>query len=94
VFFPVGGTLGLIIAAAFVVVSAAGLLWKLNTVVQVYSEEQHIEAAKEQIRRKPKPLPKLKIIGDIKTIDDFREENFELIGYDPHPHIKTDLVIV
>jgi modulator of FtsH protease len=47
VFFPIGGTLGLIISAAFVVVSAGGLLWKLNLVAQEYSEEQHIEGAYE-----------------------------------------------
>ncbi len=54
----------------------------------------HIESAKEQLKRKPFPLPKLKISGDIKTIDDFREENFELIGYQAHPRLKTDLVLL
>jgi thymidylate synthase len=54
----------------------------------------HIEAAKEQLKRKPKPFPKLKIVGTVQSIDDFREENFILEDYDPHPHIKTDLVIL
>lgn len=54
----------------------------------------HIEAAKEQLRRKPLPFPTLKITGDVKSIDDFREENFSLENYQSHPRIKTDLVIV
>lgn len=56
--------------------------------------KNHLEPAKELVVRKPKPLPRLKITGDVKSIDDFREENFTLEGYDPHPHIKADLVIL
>jgi thymidylate synthase len=52
------------------------------------------EPAKEQLVRKPYPFPKLKIVGDVKSIDDFKEENFVLEGYQSHPHIKADLVIV
>jgi thymidylate synthase len=54
----------------------------------------HKEPAKEQLRRKPFPLPKLKIVGDVKSIDDFKEENFVLEGYQAHERIKTDLVIL
>lgn len=54
----------------------------------------HIEAAKIQLHRKPYPFPKLKIVGDVKSIDDFKEENFKLENYVSHPRIKTDLVIV
>jgi thymidylate synthase len=54
----------------------------------------HIEAAKEQLKRKPYPFPKLKIVGDVKSIDDFTEENFVLEGYQAHDRLKTDLVIL
>ncbi len=54
----------------------------------------HLEPAKEQLVRKPYPFPKLKIVGDVKNIDDFTEENFVLEGYESHPHIKADLVIL
>jgi thymidylate synthase len=54
----------------------------------------HIEAAKEQLKRKPYPFPTLKIVGNVKNIDDFTEENFVLENYQAHPRIKTDLVIV
>jgi thymidylate synthase len=56
--------------------------------------KNHIEPAKEQLHRKPFPLPKLKIVGEVTSIDDFKEENFVLEGYQSHPRIKTDLVIV
>ena len=53
-----------------------------------------LDQAKEQIQRKPYPFPKLKIVGDVKSIDDFKEENFMLEGYQAHPHIKAELVIL
>lgn len=56
--------------------------------------KNHVEQAREQIQRKPLPFPKLKVIGDVKDIDSFREENFELVGYEAHPHIKAPLVIL
>jgi thymidylate synthase len=56
--------------------------------------KNHIEPAKEQLKRRPYPFPKLKIVGNPKTIDDFRNENFILEDYQFHPHISTDLVIV
>ena len=46
-FFPFGGTLGLVISAVFVLVSAAGLLYQLNRVMQEYDETMHIEGAYE-----------------------------------------------
>jgi thymidylate synthase len=54
----------------------------------------HKESAKEQLRRKPYPFPTLKIVGHPKTIDDFTQENFVLEGYQAHPRLKTDLVIL
>lgn len=53
-----------------------------------------IEQAKEQLKRIPKRLPVMKINRDVKDIDDFKTEDFELIGYDPHPHISADLIIL
>lgn len=56
--------------------------------------KNHIEPAKEQLHRKPMGFPKLTISGDVKSIDDFREENFLLENYQSHPAIKTDLVLL
>ncbi len=54
----------------------------------------HIKSAKEQLQRKPYPFPKLKIVGNPKTIDDFTADNIALENYQAHPAIKTDLVIL
>lgn len=56
--------------------------------------KNHLEQAKEQISRTPRPLPRLAIKGPVKTIDDFSEDNFMLHNYDPMPHIKAPLVIL
>jgi thymidylate synthase len=53
-----------------------------------------LDQAVEQIKRKPYPFPKLEIVGDVKNIDDFTGENFQLTGYQSHPHIKAPLVIL
>ena len=47
----------------------------------------HLEQAKIQLTREPRTLPKMKINPDVKDIFDFKYEDFELIGYDPLPHI-------
>lgn len=47
----------------------------------------HLEQAKLQLTREPRPLPKMKINPEVKDIFDFKYEDFELIGYDPLPHI-------
>ena len=54
----------------------------------------HIEAAKEQLVRKPLAFPKLKIVGNVDSIDNFTEDNFVLEGYESHPRIKAPLVIL
>jgi thymidylate synthase len=53
----------------------------------------HIEQAKEQIARKPRPLPKLVIARKAPTLFDYRIEDFSLEGYDPHPHIAADVAV-
>lgn len=56
--------------------------------------KNHIDAAKEQLQRKPYRFPTLKITGNPKTIDDFTEDNFMLESYQSHPRIKAPLVIL
>ncbi|MFA6238527.1 MAG: thymidylate synthase [Bacteriovorax sp.] len=53
----------------------------------------HIEQAKLQLSRDFKPLPKMKLNPEIKSIFDFKYEDFELVGYDPHPTIKAPIAI-
>ena len=53
----------------------------------------HIEQAKLQLTREPRPLPTMKINPDVKSIFEFHYEDFELVGYDPHPHIKAEVSV-
>ncbi len=53
----------------------------------------HLEQAKLQLTREPRQLPTMKINPDVKSIFDFHYEDFELVGYDPHPHIKAEVSV-
>lgn len=53
----------------------------------------HIEQAELQLTRQPRPLPKMLINPDVKDIFSFKYEDFELVGYDPHPHIKAEVSV-
>ncbi len=53
----------------------------------------HLEQAKLQLTREPKPLPVMKINPEITNIFNFRFEDFELTGYDAHPHIKAPVAV-
>jgi len=53
----------------------------------------HIEQADEQLRRAPRPLPRMEINPAVSSIFKFRYEDFKLVGYDPHPHIKADVAV-
>ena len=53
----------------------------------------HINQAKEQLERKPKALPVMHINPSVKNIFDFKFEDFNLSGYDPHPHIKAPIAV-
>jgi thymidylate synthase len=53
----------------------------------------HLEQTRLQLSRSPRPLPKMRINPEIKEITDFRYEDFELTGYDPHPAIKAEISV-
>jgi thymidylate synthase len=55
--------------------------------------KNHIEQCKEMIVRDLKPLPTLKIKREVKDIDDFKFEDFEVINYNPHPTIKAEMAV-
>jgi thymidylate synthase len=54
----------------------------------------HYDQVKEQIKRKPRPFPTIKINPNLKNIDDIKFEDFELIDYNPHPPIKGEITVV
>ena len=53
----------------------------------------HIDQVKLQLTREPRPLPRMALNPDVKNIFDFGYEDFQLTGYDPHPHIKGEVAI-
>ena len=53
----------------------------------------HLEQVKLQLTRQPRQLPVLKLNPDVKSIFDFRYEDFIIEGYDPHPPIKAEIAI-
>ncbi|MGG3731815.1 thymidylate synthase, partial [Geobacillus stearothermophilus] len=59
----------------------------------VHLYKNHVEQAKLQLTREPRPLPKLIIKRKPDSIFDYRYEDFEFIGYDPHPAIKAPISV-
>ena len=57
----------------------------------IYSN--HVEQAKLQLSRDPRPLPQMRINPAVESIFDFQYEDFTLENYDPHPHIKADVAV-
>ena len=57
----------------------------------IYSN--HVEQAKLQLSRDPRPLPQMRINPAVNSIFDFQYEDFTLENYDPHPHIKAEVAV-
>jgi thymidylate synthase len=53
----------------------------------------HLDQAEEQLTRDPRPLPKMTLNPARTDLFDFVYEDFELSGYDPHPHIKAPVAV-
>ena len=65
----------------------------IHTFGDAHLYSNHLEQTRLQLSREPKKLPQMKINPDINNIFSFHFEDFELIGYDPHPHIKAEVAI-
>jgi thymidylate synthase len=66
----------------------------IHTFGDAHIYENHFKQVKLQLSRKPRPFPKMKLNPQIKSIDDFKFSDFELVGYNPHPGIKADITVV
>ena len=65
----------------------------IHTFGDVHLYSNHIKQVHEQLSRSPKKLPTIKLNSKITSIFDFKYDDFELIGYDPHPLIKGKVAV-
>lgn len=65
----------------------------VHTLGDAHIYNNHIEQVREQLSREPRALPKMKLTPDVKSIFDFKYEDFELTDYNPHPHIAGKVAV-
>lgn len=65
----------------------------IHTLGNAHIYSNHFEQVKLQLSRQPYPLPQMKINPEVKNIDDFKFEDFELVNYQCHPTIKGDVAV-
>jgi thymidylate synthase len=65
----------------------------IHTTGDTHLYTNHLEQARLQLTREPRRLPEMIINPDVKSIFDFKFEDFRIEGYDPHPHIKAEVSV-
>ncbi len=65
----------------------------VHTFGDLHLYSNHLEQAKLQLAREPRPLPTLKLNPEVRELRDFKGSDFELVGYDPHPAIKAPVAV-
>ncbi|MCA8889485.1 MAG: thymidylate synthase, partial [Parvularculaceae bacterium] len=65
----------------------------VHTFGDAHLYSNHFEQAKTQLERDPRPLPFLKVGREVSELTDFTFEDFEIVGYEPHPHIKAPVAV-
>lgn len=65
----------------------------IHTFGDVHIYSNHVEQVKLQLTREPKALPKMKLNSNVKSVFDFTYEDFQLVDYDAHPHIKGEVSV-
>ena len=80
---------------AMMIAQVCGLQAKefVHTFGDLHLYANHLEQAREQLAREPRPLPQMKLNPKVKNIDDFCYADFELQNYHPHPAIKAPIAV-
>ena len=65
----------------------------VHTFGDLHLYANHVEQARLQLTRQPRPLPEMKLNAAVKNIHDFQYADFELTGYNPHPGIKAPIAV-
>ncbi len=65
----------------------------VHTFGDAHLYSNHLQQVDLQLSRQPRTLPEMRINPDVQSIFDFTFEDFELVGYDPHPHIKAPVAV-
>ena len=65
----------------------------IHTLGDAHLYHNHLDQARLQLTREPRPLPRMVLNPEVKDIFDFKYEDFTLTDYDPHPHIKAEVAV-
>ncbi|WP_145081415.1 thymidylate synthase [Poriferisphaera corsica] len=65
----------------------------IHTLGDAHLYTNHFEQAEQQLARTPRQLPTMRLNPDVKDLFDFTFDDFELLNYDPHPHIKAPVAV-
>ena len=65
----------------------------VHTFGDAHLYSNHVEQAREQLTREPRPLPEMRLNPEVRSVFDFGLDDFELVGYEPHPPIRAAVAV-